>query len=221
MKVAVVTPFHQTPPEWLEQCLASVAQQTVPCTHFLVCDGDEPPPAAIASVVQILRLPQPHADFGGIPRAIGSVSAIGLGFDAIAYLDSDNWYEPEHVQLLCRAHGDTEAAVCTCMRTLYDLDGRHLGPCPEVNGSTFVDTNCLFLTKRAFSTVAVWYLMPRSMVEIGDRVVWKAIKDAKLKRAHVDRATVNYRTRHKSHYLHFGKEPPPEAKEIKRPRRDA
>ncbi len=37
-------------------------------------------------------------------------------------------------------------------------------------------------------------------------------------RPDVNQATVNYRTRHKNHYVHFGKEPPPEAKEIKMPR---
>jgi len=214
MKVAVVTPFHQTPEAWLEKCLASVAKQTVACTHFLVCDGDEPPPAAIAAGIQVLRLPQAHHDFGGVARAIGSVSAIGQGFDAIAYLDSDNWYEPDHVELLCAVHERTGAVVCSCGRTLYDLDGQLLGPCPEVDGDKFVDTNCLFLTRRAFGLVAAWYLMPRLEVEVGDRFVWQAIRDAKVKRAHHGRATVNYRTRHRAHYLHFGKEPPAGVKQI-------
>src|SRR4051794_24560005 len=91
MKIAVITPFHKTPTPWLEQCLVSVARQTVPCTHFLVCDGDEPHDITIPASVKVLRLPDAHRDFGNTPRAIGSVSAISQGFDAIAYLDSDNW----------------------------------------------------------------------------------------------------------------------------------
>ncbi|HYV34949.1 MAG TPA: glycosyltransferase family 2 protein [Gemmataceae bacterium] len=56
--------------------------------------------------------------------------------------------------------------------------------------------------------------MPRSKVEVGDRFVWKAIRDAKLSRTHLDRLTVNYRTRHQAHYRHVGKQPPPGIKHI-------
>ncbi len=217
MKVAVVTPFHQTPTDWLQNCLASVDAQTVPCTHFLVCDGDVLPRVELSRNVQILRLPRPHADFGNAPRAVGSVSAICQDFDAIAYLDSDNWFEPEHIEQLCEAHDKTGAAVCSSSRNLYDLEGQLLGSCPEVDGVRFVDTNCLFLTRAAFGLVAAWYLMPRSHVEVGDRLVWKAIVDSKLSRSHSPRPTVNYRTRHVVHYEHFGKTPPPSAKRINSP----
>jgi hypothetical protein len=166
MRVAVITPFHQVPSLWLAECLASVARQTLPCTHFLVCDGDDPP-LAVPGDVQVLHLPQAHADFGNTPRAIGSVSAVAQDFDAIAYLDADNWYEPQHLELLCAAYQRTGAAICSSGRMLYDLDGQLLGPCYEVDGDTFVDTNCLFLTRQAFRLVAVWYLMPRSLIEIG------------------------------------------------------
>jgi tetratricopeptide (TPR) repeat protein len=225
MEVAVITPFHQTPRLWLNRCLASVACQTTACTHFLVCDGDDPDPTGIPHGVQVLRLPQPHKDFGNAARAIGSVSAISQGFDAITYLDADNWYEPEHIQMLCAAHQRTGAVICSTGRKLFDLTGELLGICPEVDGETFVDTNCLFLTPRAFGLVAAWYLMPKSGVEVGDRIIWKAIKDSKLKRTHLLQASVNYRTRHRFHYRFFGKEPPPGTKDITaavsaRPRRE-
>ncbi|HYV35664.1 MAG TPA: glycosyltransferase [Gemmataceae bacterium] len=215
MKIAVITPFYQTPENWLEKCLASVARQTLACTHFLVCDGDEPKLSTAPEQVQVLRLPQAHQDFGNTPRAIGSVSAISQGFDAIAYLDSDNWYEPDHLQLLWEAHQRTRAAVCSSSRNLFDLEGSLLGACPEVDGEHFVDTNCLFLTRDAFAFVAAWYLMPRTRVEVGDRYVWQAIRKAGVSRHHVPQATVNYRTRHQAHYRHFGMTPPPQAKQIK------
>jgi cellulose synthase/poly-beta-1,6-N-acetylglucosamine synthase-like glycosyltransferase len=214
VKVAVVTPYYQTPKAWLEQCLASVSRQTVPCTHFLVCDGDMIGEAEMPTGVQILRLPLPHQDMGNAARAIGSVSAICQGFDAVLYLDADNWYEQDHVRLLLEARARTGAAVCSSGRNLYDLQGRLLGRCPEVDGEQFVDTNCLMLTRQAYGLVAAWYLMPRSQLEIGDRVVWKAIKDAKLTRSHHDQPTVNYRTRYLVHYRHFQKEPPSGAKEV-------
>jgi tetratricopeptide (TPR) repeat protein len=208
VNVAVVTPFYRTPRTWLEQCIASVAHQSVTCTHFLVSDGDPLAQAEMPAGIQVLRLPVPHKDTGNAARAIGSVSAICRGFDAIVYLDADNWYEPNHVHLLLESHARTGAAVCSSGRNLYDLDSRLLGRCPEVDGEHFVDTNCLLLTRQAFGIVAAWYLMPRSQVEMGDRVVWKAIKDAKLTRLHHGQPTVNYRTRYLTHYRHFQKEPP-------------
>src|SRR5262249_34074543 len=93
-------------------------------------------------------------------------------------------------------------------RNLVDLDGSLLGRCHEVDGEQFVDTSCLFLTKSAFNIVDVWYRMPASVAAIGDRIIWKAIKDSKLPCAHHRTPTVNYRTRYRAHYEHFGKTPP-------------
>ena len=64
MRIAVVTPCHNTPPAWLDQCLRSVAAQTVPCTHVLVNDGGEAPAVAGESV-QVVRLPRAHRDQDG------------------------------------------------------------------------------------------------------------------------------------------------------------
>ena len=187
MKVAVITPFHQTRPDWLQQCLASVAQQTVPCTHFLVCDGDEPPAGAtsprrasdsLAAGSRRFRRAFPGPLALSRPSAwvlkplLTSIPTIGTSQTTCSYCPP-----------LTRPAG---LSVCSCDRTLYDLEGYKLGPCPEVDGKSFVDTNCLFLTEKAFCMVAVWYLIPRSKVEIGDRLLWKAIKDTKVKRAHVN-----------------------------------
>jgi hypothetical protein len=104
VRIAVITPHYKTRPDWLERCVASVAAQTLPCKHFLVCDGDILPQIELSTNVQVLQLPRAHADFGNTPRAIGSVSAIAQDFDAIAYLDSDNWYETGHMQHLLEGH---------------------------------------------------------------------------------------------------------------------
>src|ERR1700722_9337974 len=95
MSIAVITPFFRTPSGWFQQCLDSVARQTTACTHVVVCDGSPlPSDVKMTDAVQIVTLPKPHGDFGNAARAIGSVSAVCRGFDAIAYLDSDNWFEP-------------------------------------------------------------------------------------------------------------------------------
>ena len=214
MQIAVVTPVYRTPKAWLDQCLTSVARQTVPCTHFVVSDGDDALDVEAFPDVQLIRLPKPHQDYGNTARAIGSVSAIARGFDAISYLDADNWLESDHLRQLTALQQRTGAAVCTCARKLVDMEGQLLGRCPEVDGENFVDTNCMFLTAAAIDVVSVWYRMPRKLVSVGDRVVWGAIKDRRISRAHLPIPTVNYRTNWGSHYLHFGKTPPAGAKQV-------
>ena len=57
MKIAVITPTHGTPAAWLEQCLLSVARQTVPAAHFLVCDGDDSCLLALFDAARLSGLP--------------------------------------------------------------------------------------------------------------------------------------------------------------------
>ena len=160
----------------------------------------------------MIHLPRPHIDAGNAARAVGSVSAIRQEFDAVAYLDADNWYEPNHLESLAELHRETGAAVCSSSCDLYRPDGTRLGRCPEVDGDGFVDTNCLFLTRKAYAAVATWYLMPAGRKLVGDRVVWESILDMGLLRADSDLPTVGYRTSYHGHYVHFGVAAPAEAK---------
>jgi glycosyltransferase involved in cell wall biosynthesis len=213
MKIAVVTPSYQTPPDYLGRCLSSVAKQTVAVTHYLICDGDEPSVLPMPGV-RLIRLPAPHGDNGNAARAIGSVAAIADDVDAIAYLDSDNWFDPRHIESLLRLQHRSSAVVCTSSRDLYDLKGELLGPCFEVDGETFVDTSCMVFFRPAFDLVAEWYRMPKALSPICDRVVWDAVKRGKFSRSHTAERTLNFTSRYAIHYHKFGKTPPPDAKVI-------
>lgn len=210
MRVAVVTPYYETPRDWLEQCHRSVRNQTHPCTHILVADG-----RAEAYVgdwqCQHIILEVNHADYGDTPRAIGSVSAIGQQFDAIAYLDSDNWYAPDHIETLVGLHAKSGAAVCISNRTMNRLDGSVLGRCLETDGEMFADTSCLMLTRRAFSLASLWASFHPRLHPICDRLMMHAIRNSKLERAFVDKPTVAFRTAYRGMYRLFGEEPPPDA----------
>ena len=214
MKIAVVTPVFGTPAAWLHQCLESVRGQTLPATHFLVNDGDLTIAREDYVGVEYFSLPGPHLDNGNAARSVGSISAIIRGFDAIAYLDADNWYEPDHLQELVQKHQETGASVCTAAHQIVDLEGHYLGPCPETDGEKLVDTSSFFLTRKAFGLVAIWYQMPRKLSPICDRVVWKAVHDRALSRAHSSKATVNFRTNYASHYTYFRKPVPVGAKHL-------
>jgi hypothetical protein len=214
MKLAIITPRFKEPPEWVNQCITSVAEQGVECTQIVVNDGGDHG-AVRAGHVETIELPAPHGDYGDAARAIGSASAVARGFDAIAYLDADNWYLPNHLKSLLALHEQTKAAVCSSTRMLHQPDGKVLGKCPEVDGERFVDTNCLMVFRPAFTMLPIWFLMPPEYHIMGDRIFWRAVLESKLLRAHSGKPTVAYRTVHRFHYDFFGVEPPADAKELR------
>lgn len=210
-KVAVITPYYKTRIEWLRECHKSVKAQTYPCTHFIVADG-HPYDEIDSWDAQHIKLPVNISDYGDTPRGVGSVMAMSQEFDAIAYLDADNWFYAEHIKTLVDLHKKTKAAVITSARNLHRLDGSLLGKCFEVDGENFVDTSCLLLTREAFIIIPVWWSMLPQYHCIDDRVIWAHIKARKLSRKHIDKSTVAYRTAFANHYRHFGEIPPVEAK---------
>ena len=53
-----------------------------------------------ASIIGRPNMHPDHGDIGSTPRLIGSYHAIGLGVDAVAFLDADNWYG-QTTSLIC------------------------------------------------------------------------------------------------------------------------
>src|SRR5206468_601045 len=93
-----------------------------------VSDGN--PRSELASwPIDHVTLPHRHDDIGSTPRLIGSYHAIGLGFDAVAFLDADNWYGEDHIESLVRLHQTTCAGLVSSSRMLCRLDGSVMGPC--------------------------------------------------------------------------------------------
>ena len=211
MKIAVITPYYRTELAWLQQCHASVKAQDHPCTHVLVADGEPVDSVDRFDAHHIISM-GPNDDFGNTARNIGSIAAIRQGFDAICYLDADNWYRHDHVKRMVELHKRSGAAVCTSARTLHQLDGALLGPCYESDGEVFVDTNCLFLTREAFPIVSVWHMVDRRLDSMGDRVVWFQVKKLGLTTAYDSEPTLCYRTNFREHYQHFNATPPSGAK---------
>jgi hypothetical protein len=213
MKVAVITPYYKETKEVLRQCHESVLAQSYPCVHFLVADGHPADFVAAWQAVHI-SLPSSHHDNGNTPRAIGSFSAINQGFDAIAYLDADNWLRPDHIASLVARHGETGAAVCTSGRTFHRLDGSRMPVKETGDGITFVDTSCLFLTKEAFRLIPVWAFMPHALSPICDRVFWQAVIKGSVSHADTGMPTVAFRTHYAAHYQAANETPPPGAKPV-------
>jgi hypothetical protein len=202
-RVAVVTPYFRTPNRWLERCLASVRAQNYSCTHFLIADG-EPQQIVKDFGCEHIILPRSHGDYGDTPRSIGSLKAIEQGFDAVAYLDADNWYQSNHISSLIGLHQKTGAAICTSKRRICHLDGREMAICLTSDGEQFCDTSCLMLTRSAFDMVSVWRNIADDEHAIDDRIMWYNILKSGHSRAHTDLPTVCYTADHAGFYLGLG-----------------
>jgi hypothetical protein len=214
LRVAVVTPYHREPAPFLEACLASVRAQTHPVTHYLVADGfPSPVVTALGQAVRHVVLPEAHGDCGDAARAVGSMLAITEGCDAVAYLDADNWVEPDHVAGLVQLHAAASAPVCVASRSLQRLDGSLLDPRGEAaDGRELVDTSCLFLTGPALRVALLWGFVPAHLHPVDDRIVWAALRGLGVRIARRLTPTVRYRTAYRVHYEERGELPPPGAK---------
>ena len=207
MKVAVVTPYHSEDISWLKRCSDSVAAQSVPCTHIMVADGR--PSAEVARwPLEHVICPRAHHDYGSTPRAIGSFHAIGLRYDAVAFLDADNWYDPGHVASLLALHDQSGAPFLTSSRLLCRLDGSPMRPCHMTDGVNFVDTSCMLLTREAFGLIANWCLMPDYAQIISDRVFLCMAKASGIAMEHSGKPTVSYRCGKAGIYHALGEAPP-------------
>jgi hypothetical protein len=207
MRVAVVTPYCKEDLQTLRRCHDSVLAQSHPCRHVMIADG-RPDAAVDAWDVEHLRLPRAHADTGDTARAIGALHAIGLGVEAVAFLDADNWYRADHVARLVALHRETGAAFLSSGRLLRRLDGSVMGVCPNTDPERFVDTSCMMFTREAFDVIATWVLMPAYAHVIGDRVVLHEVKARGHARAHSAEPSVSYSCGKAGAYLQFGEVPP-------------
>jgi hypothetical protein len=193
MSVAIITPYYQESRAQLERCLASVRAQTVAVTHIVVADG-HPQGWIDDSGVRHLRLDRAHRDFGNTPRALGGIIAASEGFDAIAFLDADNWLDADHVEAcIDAATAGDEVDFVIARRRLVRADGSVLpiGASDDGDGS-HVDTNCYFLLPGSFHTLGQWGVMPKPLSVIGDRVYLHSLRSQGLRSASCNRPTLNY-----------------------------
>ena len=154
MRVAVVTPYYKEPEAWLARCLTSVREQTYPATHFVVADG-HPQAWVDEAGVRHLKLDQSHADYGNTPRTLGAMLAVGEGYDAIAFLDGDNWYAPDHIERCVQVAREQEVDFVTSRRHWARADGSiiNVNVAEDDDGSLSVAA-VVNDPRRAFATIA-------------------------------------------------------------------
>ena len=207
-RYAIVTPYHKEPRATLERCIASVRRQTVAADHILVADGFAQD-WLDAAPVNHLRLGRCHADFGDTPRGLGALLAIAQQYDAIGFLDADNWYDEDHVEAcVAAAAGVPDADAVIARRRFVRYDGSPMNVPDEPD---HVDTSCYWLCEGAFHVAHFW-LMPVVLAPICDRVYYAMIKSRNLTLARVQKTTVNFTCQYEAPYRAIGEAPPPGAK---------
>jgi len=205
MRVAAVTPYLRELDDILLRCIDSVRAQTVSCCHYLIADS--PGRDWVGKRVERhVALGEPHRDYGNTPRGIGALLAISEGADAIAFLDTDNLFDPDHVEICLNAAKEGLDYV-VARRRIALPDGTPV-ICQDEPGH--VDTNCFFFLPGSFHTLPRWVLQPRPLAILGDRLFLSGLGG--LKYAVTNRPTVTYTSNWRVHYQAAGMTPPADAK---------
>lgn len=217
MKVAVITPYYKEPEKKLARCMRSVAAQDYPVTHYMVADGYASPAVMEAEVKHII-LPQAHGDNGNTPRGIGAISALNSGFDGFAFLDADNWFEPNHISSLVEIVQRTGAHVAFSGRQVVLPDGTPVpGKDPEDASGGHVDTSAYFITSKAAFLLPMWAMMDQPTSSCCDRVMFAAIKHLKVPYAMTGRDTMIFESNYGIHYRMAGRPVPAKVNDIDLP----
>ncbi len=209
-RTLVVTPYYKEARATLERCIASVAAQSHPVDHLLVADGH-----AVDWIdtlgVRHLRLDRAHGDFGNTPRSLGLMIGIAEGYDALALLDADNWYEPDHVESCWRA-GSIDCDYVVALRRFCRPDGSIM-PLADEPVERHVDTSCFFFLEGSFAALPLWGTMPREVAPLCDRIFYEAIKARRLRQSITGHVTVNFEVTVRGFFEMLNEVPPPEAKD--------
>lgn len=143
MTVTVITPTWQRHELLLERCIPSVAAQTMAVEHIVVSDGPDPELREILDRRGGVTFAELHEhvddplDLGCRARNVGLELARG---DLVAYLDDDNAYRPNHVEVLAAAMADPGVDFAYSQMIRHGI-GDTIGQQPPMYGG--IDTSLI------------------------------------------------------------------------------
>ena len=211
-RVAVVTPYYKEPDAELRRMLDSVAAQTRPCHHFVVSDGF-PNDLARAPGVTHIELGTAHGDNGNTPRYVGALVALAQGYDAVAFLDADNWFEPRHIERLMERQHETGAGAVFSLRNIYLPDGTKVLKEENMDALRLhADTSCMFITRGCEFALHLWGQMPMEWGPVCDRVVFIELTGHRV--AWTKNRTMNFKSHYAGAYMAAGRPVPPDTHQI-------
>jgi glycosyltransferase involved in cell wall biosynthesis len=170
-KIAVITPT--TGSFFLKQCVTSIARQSYgSIRHYVVIDGKDREAetmsvlADTSFVGEVIALPEAtgknkfygHRIYGSLPFLVDA--------DFVAFLDEDNWLDPQHFQLLVEQITSANLEWAYGLRSIVSNEGeficrdecQSLGWWPAFDGAYhFIDTNCYLISRSlAIEAAGLW-----------------------------------------------------------------
>lgn len=216
MKVAVVTPYFKPDQTKLVRCLDSVSAQTVKVVHYLVGDGERADWLDTYDIVHMV-LPSNIGSTGATPRGVGALTAFHDGFDAVTFLDADNYFDPSHIAQCIALQQENKVDLVFARRQIFFPDGEVLkDPDPQDGPGMHVDANCYFISKSAAFLVGMIGMYPREFGAGEDRPTPSLIQKFGLTSEYLDQPTVWYESNWERHYKLAGKVP---VEKLRRPLR--
>jgi len=205
--IAVITPYYKEPLTKLWRCHQSIMRQGPNVRHYMIADGFPQVELKQWNITHI-ELPQAHSDNGNTPRGIGGMLAFAQGFDAVTYLDADNWFGDTHIQSMQQTQHHTGASVVCSWRTVVLPDGTVVEQLdPEDRKKTHVDTSCFMITREVAFLASLWAKMPQTLGPICDRIFLGAASEADPNLAWTHKQTVFFESNYMLHYKMAGKAP--------------
>jgi cellulose synthase/poly-beta-1,6-N-acetylglucosamine synthase-like glycosyltransferase len=211
-KVLICLPTYHSNPEWLERCTESLLKQTFKsfdcyvvkdgcsgaCTFSnfertcLECDNCKYTQKYFEDICskderfKFFTLPVNHSGAGWAPR---NFAIMNTKHDLIAYLDDDNWYEPDHIESLYRTITDTKSDMCYTGTRLYDSNKKVVGERihNDIPKAGYIDTSEIMHTRYLIEKHGGW----RYVKKCNDwDIVSRWVPDVKW--SHTNKVTLNF-----------------------------
>jgi glycosyltransferase involved in cell wall biosynthesis len=160
----------------LKQAIESVLNQTYPTKCYVVCDGYEHYDKVALLVMKEKYKEDPNFEFCCLPINVGANGFYGhrvyaafthlVDTEYVAYLDQDNWLEPEHIHACVDTIESKKLDWCYSLRNIYNKDGtfvcqdncESLGKWQTYHGMNHVDTNSYCIKSQvAIKLSQVWH----------------------------------------------------------------
>jgi glycosyltransferase involved in cell wall biosynthesis len=121
-KISVIIPVYKVE-DYLERCVSSVCRQTYTDLEIILVDDGSPDNSGKLCdelAAQDGRIRVIHKENGGLSDARNAGMEAATG-DYIAFVDSDDWYDPGMLEILSRLCEENDAEIAECSyRNIYE-----------------------------------------------------------------------------------------------------
>ena len=125
--ISVIVPIYKVE-VYLDKCVQSIAEQTYSNLEIILVDDGSPdgcPAMCDAWAEKDGRIKVVHKENGGLSDARNAGLAVATG-EYISFIDSDDWIEPDFLQVLLDAMKQNSAQIADCATRLVDEEGNEL-----------------------------------------------------------------------------------------------